>query len=175
MIANVALVIVVDMVCFFCGTFIAGVLGGFAAAFSRMPNLIALTGLLGIPAIMIVGHFAGRWIARRQPPPTAIEIIIGCVLYTSVSTVLAAFAHPAAAAVSLIAGAAISFVLYRSAQQTSLGAAVTANRAWKVLLVRCGFLDFAFRGVGVEAVTLDNGFGCTATLNRDQAAGGQAI
>jgi hypothetical protein len=127
MAANVALVIVAEMVCFFIGTFIAGVLAGFAAAFFAAPHLMALTGLLAIPLLISLGHFAGRWIGRRQPQPTSTEIIGGCVMYTSVSTMLIAFAHPAAAAVPLIANAAASLILYRSAHRTGLTAAVTVK------------------------------------------------
>jgi ABC-type xylose transport system permease subunit len=130
MAANVALVIVVEMVCCLCGTFFAGALAGFAAAFLRIPYLMTLTGLLAIPSMMGVGYFAGRWIARRRPPPATPEIIVGCVVYTSASTVLVALAHPAVAAVSLIASAATSLVLYRSAaEHAGLGAAVTAKDA----------------------------------------------
>jgi hypothetical protein len=127
MATNVALVIMINMICSFCGTFIAGALTGFVAALFRLPYLMALTGLLAIPSMMGVGYFAGRWIARRQPPPKTTEIIVGCVVYTSASTVLVALAHPAVAVVSLIANAASSLVLYRSAQHTGLGATVTAN------------------------------------------------
>jgi hypothetical protein len=129
MTANIALVIVAEMVCFFVSTFIAGALAGFAAAFFAAPHLMALTGLLAIPSLISLGHFAGRWIARRQPRPTGTEIIVGCIMYTSMSTMLIAFAHPAAAAVSLIANAAASFMLYRSAHRTGLTAAVTVKEA----------------------------------------------
>jgi hypothetical protein len=127
MVANVALVIVAEMVCFFGGTFIAGAIAGFAAAFFGAPRLMALTGLLAIPSLIGLGHFAGRWIARREPRPTNTEIIVGCAIYSSVSAMLAGFAHPAAAAVSLIANAVTSLVLYRSAQHVALGAAVAAT------------------------------------------------
>jgi hypothetical protein len=129
MAANIALVIVVQMVCFFGGTFIAGALAGFAAAFFGAPHLLALTGLLAIPSLIGLGHFAGRWIARRQPRPGSTEIIVGCVVYTSVSAVLAGFAHPAAAAASLAVNTVASFVLYRSAQHVVPGAAVAAAEA----------------------------------------------
>jgi hypothetical protein len=129
MAANIALVIVAEMVCFFGGTFIAGALAGFAAAFFGARHLLALTGLLAIPSLIGLGRFAGRWIARRQPRPGSIEIIVGCVVYTSVSAVLAGFAHPAAAVVSLAVNAAASFMLYRSARHGAPGAAVAAAGA----------------------------------------------
>lgn len=125
---SVGWVILTEMASCFGGGFIAGFVTGVLGGFLGIRTPLSLAGLLMIPSMLGVSYLAGGWLVRGRPSPTALEIKIGCVVFTAASTMLSSVAHPAAGATSLIAGAGTSFVLYRSAQRTRLMAVATAQK-----------------------------------------------
>lgn len=135
---RIALVIAADFLCLFCGTFIAGFVGGLLGVFAGAGVMILLTNLLSVPLIIILTQRAGRLLARRRSPPTRIQLIIGGVIFTITATALAGLAHPAAGAVSLVASSGTSFLLYRSVRGQDLSILALLRIAWKARFLLSG-------------------------------------
>ncbi|HEV2300717.1 MAG TPA: hypothetical protein VGR91_04025 [Stellaceae bacterium] len=60
----------------------SGAIAGFVSGLIHSPQLMRF---LLIPSILLMTHFAGRWIARRQSPPAKPEFMIGGMIYVLLS------------------------------------------------------------------------------------------
>lgn len=60
----------------------SGAIAGLLSGLTHSPQLMRF---LLIPSIVLMAHFAGKWIARRESPPGKPEFIIGGMIYVVLS------------------------------------------------------------------------------------------
>ena len=113
--ANLCLVAVAALAAAFLGGFCAGFIGVLAGS----PVLGAA---LGLPAMVVAAHLAGRWISRRENAPTKRELIAGTVLYAVMSLLAAISLRQPHVMIFALAGACTNgFVLSRAAVAARAG------------------------------------------------------
>jgi len=92
--------------------FVGGFVGGFGAG---LTGNILLALLLLLPVALAAARLSGYWIARRESPPSKLELKVGCFLYVAVSALLGMAALPGAGLIIFIVSIGVAWVLHRAA------------------------------------------------------------
>lgn len=66
----------------FASALASGAVAGLISGLIRHPQMMRF---LLIPAILVMAHVAGRWIARRESPPAMPEFMLGGMIYVLLS------------------------------------------------------------------------------------------
>lgn len=76
--SRIALVVFASLASAVASGAVAGLLSGLAGSPQSMRFVL-------IPAILVMAHVAGRWIARRENPPAMPEFMLGGMIYVLIS------------------------------------------------------------------------------------------